>query len=310
MAEVNWEARGDARERLDAAVEAAVAYWQEPWAGDGSGAPFPSRKQVVAILEDLVDLLLTGGVRGPDGLARQALEAQARRTLHSVFERLSSQITVSLRHECLERGEPCTDCSEKGRRKALQFLERLPTLRTAVLGDARAAFDRDPAARSVEEVLVSYPGIRAIATYRLAHELWLLDVEFIPRLMSEHAHATTGIDIHPGATIGSNFFIDHGTGVVIGETSEIGDNVTLYQGVTLGGYRFRRAPDGTLERGYKRHPTVGDNVIIYAGATILGGDTVIGGGTVIGGSVWLTHSVPPGAVVTIQEPDLKYRVGY
>jgi serine O-acetyltransferase len=127
-------------------------------------------------------------------------------------------------------------------------------------------------------------------------------------MMTEHAHGTTGIDIHPGALIGSNFFIDHGTGVVIGETTEIGDNVTIYQGVTLGGYRFRRLEDGSLERGYKRHPTVGDNVVIYAGATILGGDTVIGARSVIGGSVWLTHSVPADAVVTIEEPDLKDKV--
>lgn len=306
----NTEARGDPRDRLEAVVERAVAEWQEPWDGDGSGAPFPSRMQVVAVLEDLMDLLLTGGIRGPDGLARQAFEARTRRTLHGVFEDLSSLIATSLRHECLESGEPCRDCSERGEQMALLLLERLPALRSALLGDAKAAFNRDPAARSLGEVLVSYPGLRAIATYRLAHELWLLGVEFIPRMMTEYAHAMTGIDIHPGATVGSNFFIDHGTGVVIGETSEIGDNVTLYQGVTLGGYRFRRAPDGTLERGYKRHPTVGDNVIIYAGATILGGDTVIGAGTVIGGSVWLTHSVPPGAVITIQEPDLKYRVGY
>jgi len=174
----------------------------------------------------------------------------------------------------------------------------------------KAAFDRDPAARSFQEIVLSYPGVLAIAIYRLAHELWLQEVYLIARMMTEYAHSITGIDIHPGATIGSNFFIDHGTGVVIGETTEIGDNVTIYQGVTLGGYKFRRAPDGSLERGYKRHPTVGDNVIIYAGATILGGDAVIGARSVTGGSVWLTHSVPADAVVTIKNADLKYKVGY
>lgn len=310
LGSVNKEVGGDSRRRLDSVMEAVAAYWRQPSSDDLNGAPFPSRRQVVEVLEGVMDLLLPGGIRGPRGSGGAELETKARETVRRISEDLSLQIAISIRHGCMTDGDPCADCIETGQDKALLLLERIPSLRKALLGDAKAAFDRDPAARSLEEVLISYPGLRAIAAHRLAHELWLLDVEFVPRMMSEYAHATTGIDIHPGATIGSNFFIDHGTGVVIGETAEIGDNVTLYQGVTLGGYRFRTAADGTLERGYKRHPTVGDNVIIYAGATILGGDTIVGAGTVVGGSVWLTHSVPSGAVVTNQEPDLKYKVGY
>jgi len=301
---------GNVRQRLDSAVESIVAACQDTTGDEPSAAPFPSRRQVVAILGDLMDLLLPGALGDQDGAEGECLEERAAKTVRRIFESLSVQIATSIRHGCGTAGQPCAQCGEEGEQQALELLDRIPSLREALGGDIQAAYDRDPAARCLEEVVLSYPGIMAIGTHRLAHELWLLDVEFIPRMMSEYAHSTTGIDIHPGATIGSDFFIDHGTGVVIGETAEIGDNVTIYQGVTLGGYRFRKAPDGTLERGYKRHPTVGDGVTVYAGATILGGDTVVGAGTAVGGSVWLTHSVPPGAVITIQEPDLKYRVGY
>ncbi|MEB2344247.1 MAG: serine acetyltransferase [Deltaproteobacteria bacterium] len=177
------------------------------------------------------------------------------------------------------------------------FVARLPRVRAAIAEDVEAAFEGDPAARSYAEIVAAYPAVRAIATHRVAHELCALGVPLVPRIMAEHAHARTGIDIHPGAKIGRRFFVDHGTGVVIGETAEIGDRVVLYQGVTLGAKAPRA---GQVLRGVKRHPTIEDDVTIYAGATILGGETVIGRGSVIGGNVWLTHSVPPCSKVQIE----------
>ncbi len=175
---------------------------------------------------------------------------------------------------------------------------QLPRLRAQLALDVQAAFDGDPAAKSIEEVIFSYPAIQAITIYRLAHELHVRDVPMVPRIIAEHAHSKTGIEIHPGARIGKRFFIDHGTGVVIGETSVIGDNVKLYQGVTLGALSFARDEAGDVIREIKRHPTIEDNVTIYAGATILGGNTVIGRDSVIGSNTWITHSVPPGTRVT------------
>jgi serine O-acetyltransferase len=180
----------------------------------------------------------------------------------------------------------------------LRFFERLPAVRALLAADVEAAFEGDPAAKSFAEIVVAYPSIRAIAIYRIAHELFDLGVPLLPRMMTEHAHDRTGIDIHPGAKIGRRFFIDHGTGVVIGETCEIGDDVRLYQGVTLGA---RSPRHGESLRGTKRHPTIEHDVTIYAGATILGGETVIGSGSVIGGNVWLMESVPSGSKV-IAEP--------
>jgi serine O-acetyltransferase len=180
-----------------------------------------------------------------------------------------------------------------------RFLPRLPAIRALLAGDVEAAWEGDPAARSYAEIVASYPSIRAIAVYRVAHELHALGVPILPRLMTEHAHDRTGIDIHPGARIGRRFFIDHGTGVVIGETTEIGDNVRVYQGVTLGALSPRH---GEMLRGVKRHPTIEDDVTIYAGATILGGATTIGRGSVIGGNVWLIDSVPPDSRVSSDPP--------
>jgi serine O-acetyltransferase len=180
----------------------------------------------------------------------------------------------------------------------LDTFAQLPRVRAQLALDVQAAFDGDPAAKSIEEVIFSYPAIQAITIYRLAHELHLRDVPMVPRIIAEHAHSKTGIEIHPGARIGKSFFIDHGTGVVIGETAVIGDNVKLYQGVTLGALSFARDEAGDVIREIRRHPTIEDDVTIYAGATILGGDTVIGRGSVIGSNTWITHSVPPGTRVT------------
>ena len=179
---------------------------------------------------------------------------------------------------------------------------KLPAIRETLETDIQAGYEGDPAATCPEEVMLAYPAFEAISIFRIAHELYLLKVPMLPRMMTEYAHSLTGIDIHPGATIGPDFFIDHGTGVVIGETTVIGEHVKLYQGVTLGAKSFAVQADGTLVKGNKRHPNIGSNVVIYAGATILGGDTYIGDNCVIGGNVWLTHSVEPGKrVLTARE---------
>ena len=179
---------------------------------------------------------------------------------------------------------------------------KLPAIRETLETDIQAGYEGDPAATCPEEVMLAYPAFEAISIFRIAHELYLMKVPMLPRMMTEYAHSLTGIDIHPGATIGPYFFIDHGTGVVIGETTVIGEHVKLYQGVTLGAKSFAVKADGTLVKGNKRHPNIGNNVVIYAGATILGGDTYIGDNCVIGGNVWLTHSVEPGKrVLTARE---------
>ena len=197
-----------------------------------------------------------------------------------------------------------TGSQEQGSDLCLQFLQTIPAVRAAVQTDLQAAFDGDPAATSKDEIVFSYPGMFAITVYRLAHELYKLNVPMIPRMMTEHAHSLTGIDIHPGATIGKYFFIDHGTGIVIGETTVIGENVKIYQGVTLGGLSTR---GGQSLRGKKRHPTIEDNVTIYANAAILGGNTVIGAGCVIGSSTFITESIAPCTTVTVKTQELQLK---
>lgn len=197
-----------------------------------------------------------------------------------------------------------TGDKESGMQQALAFFEQIPKVRASVQTDLQAAFDGDPAASGKEEIIFSYPGLFAITVYRLAHELQLLGVPMLPRMMTEYAHSMTGIDIHPGAVIGEYFFIDHGTGIVIGETTVIGKNVKIYQGVTLGGLSTR---GGQSLRGKKRHPTIEDDVTIYANATILGGDTVIGRGSVVGGGAFLTNSVAPDTRVSIESQPLRFR---
>ena len=186
---------------------------------------------------------------------------------------------------------------DKAQEAADEIVSRLPRIYELLQTDVLAGYEGDPAAGSTAEIILAYPAFVAIAAYRIAHELYLMGQKMVARLMSEYAHRKTGIDIHPGASIGKHFFIDHGTGVVIGETCTIGENVKLYQHVTLGAKSFPVAPDGTLVKGIKRHPDIGNNVVIYAGATILGGDVTIGDNCVIGGNVWLTHSVEPGQTV-------------
>ncbi len=222
------------------------------------------------------------------------------------FEVLSQQITLCIRHECLRYNLDCTHCEERGQAEALTFMKELPSLRAMLSQDVRAAHEGDPAAKSYDEIIFSYPGLFAVTVYRVAHQLFEQGVPLMPRIMTEYAHSQTGIDIHPGAHIGDSFFIDHGTGVVVGETTEIGNRVRIYQGVTLGALSLPRDAVESL-RAKKRHPTVQDDVIIYSGATILGGKTVIGARSVIGGNVWLTESVPPDTKVFLKRPELVYK---
>jgi len=217
--------------------------------------------------------------------------------LRHISLKLSRHIREVLEHRCTL--ENCDNCSCRGKaEEALMYLvESLPRIRGILLQDIRAAYEGDPAAKSLDEIVLSYPCIEAIATHRIAHELYGMDIPIIPRIMSERAHSRTGIDIHPGASIGPRFFIDHGTGVVIGETSTIGRNVKLYQGVTLGALSFPLDEKGQPVKGIKRHPDIGDDVIVYANATILGGATRIGPGATIGANTWITSSVPAGGHV-------------
>ena len=221
----------------------------------------------------------------------------------ALFELMSEQIALALRHDCIRHDLPCVQCEELGQRATINFLEDLPSLRLMLASDVRAAYQGDPAAKSFDEIIFSYPGLFAVSVYRVAHQLLEQRIPFLPRIMTEYAHSVTGIDIHPGAHIGESFFIDHGTGVVIGETTEIGNRVRLYQGVTLGALSLPRDA-GELLRNKKRHPTIRDDVIIYSGATILGGNTVIGARSIIGGNVWLTESVPPDSRIILKKPEL------
>jgi serine O-acetyltransferase len=264
----------------------------------------PSREEVVEILRDLEDLLFPGFF-GKQELDGSYLQYHIGNEMHLTYEKLASQITRALAYTCQWAKGSCSDCLGSGQCQALEFMGRVPRIRRMLTKDVRAAYKNDPAAKSLDEVVISYPAVRAIAYYRIAHELYEMGVPIIPRIMTEHGHSETGIDIHPGAKIGESFFIDHGTGVVIGETTEIGDNVVLYQGVTLGALHFARDEKGELARGQKRHPKVQDNVTIYASATILGGDTVIGHDSIIGGNVWLIESVPPFSKIVTEYRQLK-----
>ncbi len=273
--------------------------------------PLPQYEAVVEILNDLKEVLYPG-YRRRVGLHSGNVLYYAGDLIDGLHDKLTMQIGRALQHEARRKhGAECRpgqgDFEAKGQAIAIEFLERIPDLRRVLATDVQAAYDGDPACQSLDEVIFCYPGLEAVTVYRLAHLLWNLDVPLIPRMMTEWAHKETGIDIHPGARIGNHFFIDHGTGVVIGETTEIGEHVKLYQGVTLGALSFPTDAEGHLIRGKKRHPTIEDRVVIYASATILGGTTVIGHDSVIGSSVWLTSSVEPYATVLMEHPRLRIR---
>jgi len=290
-------------DRLRAAVEGIVRSCRDERTIDHVGAALiPSKDEIIRILDVLQDLLFPGFF-GRQELSHSTLEFHLGNEMLILFELLSAQIARTIRHECRRMDSLCVQCIQKGREEALLFLEKMPWLREMLSMDVKAHYDGDPAAKSLDEIVFCYPGLYAIFVYRVAHELFIRDLPLMPRIMTEHAHSRTGIDIHPGAKIGTDFFIDHGTGVVIGETTEIGNRVRIYQGVTLGALSVpRESEGGNSLRGRKRHPTIEDDVTIYAQATILGGETVIGARCVIGGNVWLTSSVAPDTTVLIETP--------
>ena len=260
----------------------------------------PSRERVISIIEN-VRALFFPGYFGTQDLRGDTLSFHIGATLDHMRVVLDEEIRRAIAFAEKHDFEACTHCSIAAAEATRKFVARLPAVRRLVASDVEAAFKGDPALRTRDEAIFAYPGIFAVTNQRIAHELHVLGVPLIPRIITEHAHTQTGIDIHPGARIGERFFIDHGTGVVVGETSIIGSGVTLYQGVTLGAKSFPLDADGKPIKGIDRHPIVEDDVVVYAGATILG-RIVIGKGSSIGGNVWLTHAVPPGSKVTQEAP--------
>ncbi len=269
-----------------------------------SPVSMPSQVKIIEIVEQTRRILFPGYFT-KSKLHAANLEYYIGKQTTDLYDKISEQITMAIRHDCRRNELPCTNCEAQSHGIALKFIESLPKVAATLATDIRAALRGDPATKSSDEVIFCYPGLLATVVFRLAHELFLLDVPIIPRIMTEHAHSLTGIDIHPGATIGEGFFIDHGTGVVIGETTIIGKNVRIYQGVTLGALSLPRNA-GTKLQNQKRHPTLEDNVIVFSNTTILGGDTIIGEGSIIGGNIWLTESVDTGTKVLLKRPELIY----
>ena len=258
-------------------------------------APLPSVQNLEEIMSRLRAALFPGYF-SQNSFTSESLPYHLAANLDSIQRLLTAQVIAGLCFDCSEGDRPCGDCASAGKKLTLEFMRKLPEIRSLLAGDAKAAYEGDPAAKSPGEAIFCYPSITAMFHHRIAHALYELKIPLIPRIIAEMAHSATGIDIHPGANIGRDFFIDHGTGVVIGETCIIGKNCRLYQGVTLGALSFPKNPDGTLTKGIARHPILEDDVTVYAGATILG-RVVIGKGAVIGGNVWITQDVPAGAKV-------------
>lgn len=306
VCKAGFETRTDFREQLPALVENIVESCYDKECFEHIDAELiPSRELVIEILTRLREILFPGYFN-KEKIDRTNLRYQVGRSVDVLFEILSQQITRSLRHECLRYDQPCVECVKLGYEEAVRFLESIPKMRNVLATDVRAAYEGDPAAKSYDEIVFSYPGLFAITVYRVAHQLFEQQIPLLPRIMTEYAHSITGIDIHPGARIGEGFFIDHGTGVVIGETTVIGKNVRIYQGVTLGALSLPKDAGERL-RGKQRHPTIEDDVIIYAGATILGEKAVIGARSVLGGNVWVTEAVPPDTKVVMDVPRLSYK---
>ena len=264
-----------------------------------SGRRLPNRSVIIDIVRDLKSIIFPGYF-STDTSATVFPEYYVGHRLNDIYDRLKNQIEIAL----LYHGEEPEEAATHADRTTCGFFEQLPEIQRLLLTDVQAGFDGDPAAKSKEEIIFSYPGLFAIYVYRLAHVLYKEEIPFIPRVMSEYAHGRTGIDINPGATIGEYFFIDHGTGVVIGETTEIGNNVKLYQGVTLGALSTR---SGQKLKGKKRHPTIKDNVTVYSGASILGGETEIGEGVIVAGGAFVTKSVPAHTKVIVKNPEIKIK---
>lgn len=300
------------QDRIERITAAFLESYRELGGINHLGGPnLPSRQGVIAIIEDIESLVFPG-FKTEDAVDQGSLRYTTAEKINRLVRNLSAEITRSL---CYARrqasadpgGERCElasadllarSCRKEAEELAADLAQAVPDIRSKIHKDVQASFSGDPAAKSMEEVILSYPGVEAITIQRVAHYLWSQKVPLLPRMMTEQAHARTGIDIHPGAAIGEFFHIDHGTGVVVGETTVIGDRVKLFQGVTLGALSVKKQ-----EANAKRHPTLEDDVTVYAGATILGGKTVIGRGSIVGGSVWITESIPAGSRVYNKEPE-------
>jgi len=269
------------------------------------GFNLPNEAEVTEILYRIMEIIFPG-YTGRKKLSKKSIKYFVGESVTEIYPELLSQIMRSVRYNCSLK--KCDDCNvfEIAENTAGKVIEALPEIRNIMKDDVMAAYEGDPAAASLDEIILSYPGIKAITIQRIAHILYKENIPLIPRMLTEYAHRITGIDIHPGAVLGRAVFIDHGTGVVIGETAEIGDNVKIYQGVTLGALSFPKDECGKIIKGAKRHPTIENNVTIYSGATILG-DICIGEGAVVGGNVWLTKSVPSGSKISIAPPELTIR---
>ncbi len=263
---------------------------------------YPDRQVIIDILEKLKTVIYPGYYRNSN-YRTYTVRNHVSILLEDIIYHLIKQTSIVLKYAPAYQEADSAAIQQASERIVFSFLERIPKIREYIETDIAAAYDGDPAAYNKDEIICTYPGLFAIFTNRIAHELFLLDVPLIPRIMTEYAHSLTGIDIHPGTTIGKYFFIDHGTGIVIGETTEIGNNVKIYQGVTLGALSTR---GGQNLRGKKRHPTICDNVTIYSGASILGGETVVGKDVVVGGNAFITTSIPEGAKVSVKTQELTY----
>ncbi len=292
---------------LDRLVDELVAsYRRDPRGQHLNRRHLPSRDAIVELVRIFLELFYPG-YYGRQDLTDDNLADHLTTLVAALRERLARQVETCLCFAHEQAGEPSGGCAAAARAATAEFLGRLPAIRDALVLDVQAAYDGDPAAQSLDEVILAYPGLLAITVHRVAHELHRLGVPLMPRILAEWAHSETGVDIHPGAEIGESFFIDHATGVVVGETTKIGAGVKLYQGVTLGALSHPRDERGRVVRGTKRHPTVEDDVTLYANATVLGGDTVIGADAIVGGSVFLTRSVPAGSKVAMKPPELSVR---
>ena len=292
---------------LPALVDGMLAsYRRDPRAQHVNRRFLPSRDEILEIVKLLLEVFYPG-YYGRQDLTDENLAFHVGNLLSKVREKLQRQVETCLCFAAECDGAPTHDCREAARRVTSAFLGRLPAVREALILDVQAAYDGDPAATSLDEVILAYPGMLAVTVHRVAHELNVMGVPLMPRIMSEWAHSRSGCDIHPGAKVGRSFFIDHSTGVVVGETTTIGSNVKLYQGVTLGALSIPKDARGRVIRDTKRHPTVEDGVTIYANATVLGGNTVVGADSVVGGSVFVTESVPASTRVALRPPEMTLR---
>lgn len=282
----------------------AEGFTSKKWSSHIEPVSIPSKEEVVELVQQAQRILFPGYFTNMM-LSPSSLEYHLGQNLNIFYESLARQVGSAIRHDCFRHNLSCSKCGERSHRIAGEFVRELPRIREQLEADIQATLEGDPAATNADEVIFSYPGLLAIVVYRLAHKLIELEVPIIPRIMSEYAYHRSTIDIHPGAVIGDSFFIDHGAGVVIGETSTIGSRVRLYQGVTLGALSLPRGA-GELLKNTRRHPTIEDDVIIYANATILGGETVIGARSIVGGNVWLTESIGPDTKVILKQPELVY----